>query len=349
MAGLRHRVSEGVHHLSPLAITSIGLAALFAAVVGWLAFSADEPEGGAIVAAAPDESEPLREVPLTAGQAAKPAATPVDAVIALVPAPLEDLTEKSKHGPLPTIAEDGRQPWQVYARPYAGDAATPRIAIVVGWLGLRAALAQRAINELPGTVTLGISPYSRNAQELVNQARVIGHEVVLMVPMEPLNYPASDPGPHTLLTDLQPIDNIDRLEWLMSRIAGYVAVTDDMGSKFTATEAAIRPVLRAFKRRGLMYLDSRSAADSVASRVASELALPRAISNRLIDSVATAEAIDARLAELERIATVQGAAVGMAQPYPVVIARLKEWIRTLPDKNISLAPLTALANRQAGE
>ena len=61
---------------------------------------------------------------------------------------------------------------------------------------------------------------------------------------------------------------------------------------------------------------------------------------------ASRAAIDRRFAELERIARARGAAVGVGQPYPVTLERLAAWARTLPEKNMVIAPLSALVPAQ---
>ena len=62
--------------------------------------------------------------------------------------------------------------------------------------------------------------------------------------MEPFDYPDNDPGPQTLLTSVTPEQNVDRLQWLMSRLQGYVGIVSYMGARFTATEQALSPVLQ---------------------------------------------------------------------------------------------------------
>ena len=167
--------------------------------------------------------------------------------------------------------------------------------------------------------------------------------------MEPFNYPANDPGPHTLLTSLSPEENIERLEWLLSRFAGYVGVTNFMGSKFTASPDHLRPVLHNLKERGLMVLDSRASRNSVAAELSDEIGVPHAINNRFVDSEASRVAIDGRLSELERIARATGSAVGISYPFPVTIERLAAWIETLDEKGLVLALMSAVALLPATE
>jgi len=260
-----------------------------------------------------------------------------------------ELIDETTSGPLPKIAPDGRQAWQVYARPFtapAKDKKIGKVAVVLAGLGLSRTQTLAAIQQLPGAVTLSFAPYARNLGDWIAQSRAAGHEVLLELPMEPYDYPDNDPGPHTLLTTLSTPDNMDRLNWLLGRFPGYVGVTNYMGAKFMTNETKLLPIIQNLKERGLLYLDAKADRKSVAARVAKELQVPIAANNRFIDREASRVSIDARLYELERISKSVGSAVGIAFPYPVSVERLKAWIATLHKKGIVLAPITAIANTQ---
>jgi len=263
----------------------------------------------------------------------------------LHPAPDPALIKSTKNGPLPVVAPDGRTPLTVYARPYKATG-RPRIAVVVGSLGLSRATTMTAIQQLPGGVTLAFAPYGRNLQDYVNQARAAGHEVLLQVPMEPMDYPTNDPGPHTLLTSLTIHRNLQRLDWLLGRFSGYVGATNFMGGRFTSTESHLRPILEALRDRGLMFLDARASSSSVASDVAGRIGLNIAANDRVVDAVASRAAIDARLLELERLAAASGGAIGIGFPYPVTIERLAQWTRAMADRGFDLVPVSALTDHQ---
>ena len=62
--------------------------------------------------------------------------------------------------------------------------------------------------------------------------------------MEPSDYPRSDPGPYTLLTDVSTVENLDRLEWVLAQATGYVGVVTKMGGRFTADNESMMPVPR---------------------------------------------------------------------------------------------------------
>jgi polysaccharide deacetylase 2 family uncharacterized protein YibQ len=262
---------------------------------------------------------------------------------ALLPAPDPALLETTPKGPLPIISGDGRQSWRVYARPFDRADQRPRVALLVTGLGPSGAATDTSINELPGAVTLAFDPYTRRLGEWIELARAAGHEVVLSLPMEPTEYPRFDPGPHTLLTSLSPKENLDRMDWVLSRVTGYVGITNMMGSRFTTSEANLVPVFDELKKRGLMFIDGRPSEQSVAASVAQSLGLPRVVSDQNLDEEATREAIDRHLAAIEAQAKRSGSALGVGFAYPVTLERIALWTKTLDQKGLVLAPASALA------
>lgn len=261
-------------------------------------------------------------------------------------APNQNLLINGENGLKPTLGPDGLIAWQEYARPYNGPDDKPRIAILVTDIGLNTKSSTMAIDALPGQINLAFSPYGRNLQEWMNKAREKGHEGFLMLPTEPLNYPDSDPGPHTLITDLSERENMSRLDWVLSRVGGYVGIVNHMGSKFTASEEALTPIINDLKDRGLMFVDARSTRFSMAARLARRASMPRAINDRYIDNVMTTDEIQKQLGELEKTANTFGAALGLARSLPLTINELAEWSQSLEAKGIDLVPVTAIANRQ---
>ncbi len=295
---------------------------------------------GPTVAVAPPEPPPAERADPVASTAVP---TGPDA---LSPAPDPGLVERSRDGLLPKIGADGRKPWQVYARPFETTNPRPRIAIVISGLGQSAAVTEAAIQSLPGSVTLAFNPYGQRLDYWASRARAAGHEVLAMVPMEPVNYPANDPGPQTLLTTLSAPENRERLNWSLARFPGYVGVLSLAGSSYTTAPESLRPTLEEIRGRGLMFVDMRSSLRSSAFRIAGDIGLPRAINNRVIDVQASKDEIDRRLDELVKIATTTGFAVGVGQPYPATIERVLAFVRSAEERGLAIAPVSAIADHQ---
>lgn len=264
------------------------------------------------------------------------------AAAGLHPHPDPLLIEKSDLGPLPVIGKDGRSPWRVYSRPFSRLDTRPKVAIVVTTLGISENATKSAVETLPGSFTFSFAPFAKNLAAWIDKSRAAGHEVLIDLPMEPLDFPQSDPGPHTLLTSV-PIDqNLRQLGWVLSRATGYIGVSTYMGSNLTSKPRVLSPILTEIKSRGLMLVDTREAPVDVAKDIAKEIDLALASSNLMIDKILSAKSIDDQLAKLEERARNDGAAMGVARPYPVTLTRLKEWSDTLAKKGIALAPVSAL-------
>ena len=258
----------------------------------------------------------------------------------------KELLQKTHEGMIPKIASDGTRAFARYAAPLkvpANRKDAPRIAIIVGDLGISATATAAALAKLPAPVTLAFAPYGSNLETLATQARRTGHEVLLQVPMEPLDYPNNDPGPRTLLTSLSNDQNIERLHWLMARFEGYVGLASYMGARFTASNQALTPVLRETAKRGLIYVDDGSSPRSIAGQVASTLNLPFAKADSVLDAVPTPIEIERALTRLEMAARAHGVAVGYASAQQGAITTISRWAKTIESRGFLLVPITMVA------
>jgi polysaccharide deacetylase 2 family uncharacterized protein YibQ len=265
-----------------------------------------------------------------------------DRSVKLSQAPDMALSEDTSEGSLPRIGEDGRQPWQVYARPFNTADQRPRIAIVLVDLGLSRVATDAAISRMPANVTLAFDVQSPVVGAWCARARQDGHETLLMVPMEPFDYPRSDPGANTLLTTLPNTDNLTRFNASLRQATGYVGVTTLSGSRFTTDPDKLGTVLDVLHKRGLMIFDARVAPHSAIMDMARNMHVAAVASTTRIDQNPSPEAIDQALDQLEKTARLTGRAVGVASALPVVLDRLQYWTKDLPSRGVALAPISAM-------
>lgn len=345
--------------VAPPLLIAIGLIAFFA-------FGDGQDDPGNVVAAIDDtspdqtgsvgpaltpvyeaQSEPLVEVKPTGGlrevrgndviisDPSKPRP------IRLAAAPFEDLIEADENGLLPRIGDDGTRPLDAYARPAGATEGMKRIAIVVGGIGIEGEAGQSAIASLPGEVTLGIVPYGEDLPATVAEARALGHEILLQLPMEPYNYPDIDPGPNTLTVAGGTAKNLDRLRWLLAQTTTYVGVMNYMGARFTGDDRALAPILGDIANRGLLFLDDGSSARSRVGAFASDSA-PVIRADLVLDGDTAPAAIDARIKQLVAIAKERGYAVATATAFPSTIARISAFARVAEENGIALVPVSSL-------
>ena len=303
--------------------------------------SAPEDDGGSVQIEAPIEQDSYQ----------------TESSIILIPrrplkaAPVADLVEESSLGQLPRIGSDNKKPSDVYARntPLGViHSDRPKIAILLGGMGLNPKLTQQAIRDLPGDVTFAFAPYGDDLQAQVNKARAGGHEVLLQLPMEPIGYPANNPGPKTLLADADAAANMEALHWHMSRFAGYTGITNYMGGKLLSTPAALKPVMTEMRKRGLVYLEDASTAVTVSETIAKETRLSERRAQVVIDADPTPESIAKALELLEGEAKATGFAIGTGSGLEVTVDSVKAWAEQLQSRGILLVPVSAMYKGRLG-
>jgi uncharacterized protein len=222
----------------------------------------------------------------------------------------------------------------------------PRVAIVIDDLGLDRPRTERVIALAPA-VTLSFLAYSGDLPRLTAAARHAGHEMIVHVPMEPVNTKI-DMGPNGLSTNQPKEEVLRRLNWDLDRFDGYVGINNHMGSRFTGDAQAMGWVMDELKARGLMFLDSRTIAGSIGAKAAAAEGVPFAERDVFLDDEQTATAVDQQLREVEAIAKKKGTVIAIGHPHDVTIAALTRWIASLPQKGIVLVPLTEVVKARLG-
>lgn len=309
---------------------------------------------------APVAPAPVAVEPPPASRPAPPVATAASAPpsVTVAPprlpgqplAPIEPaLTRDSPYGPLPRLSADRkRAPWQVYAAPFDVNDPRPRIAVVVTGLGLAKDLTDRAITTLPPQISLSFSPYAAETPTAVATARQRGHEVLLDLALEPINYPTVDPGPATLIGAYSATDNVARLDWVLARAPGAIGVIAQYGPSFGASPMAMAPVAQALRERGLMYVDNRASDLPAMIRLSRDFALPWSFADVTVgsDTAAQAEALMTALRGLETASATKRTSVVLVPASPVALLTLATWAPTLDRRGFALAPVSATASRQ---
>lgn len=269
----------------------------------------------------------------------------------LTPSPVPAITETSAWGPLPKISAQGDSAATTYARRTSlsvihSDA--PKIALLLGGMGLNRMLTQKAIKELPADVTLAFAPYGDDLQAQVDKARQEGHEVFLQVPLEPIGFPANNPGPKTLVGDAQDTENLDALRWHMSRFTGYAGLVNYQGSRFLSMPGPLRSMLTEIRARGLYFLEDGSMALSSTEAAAQAAKAKVQRAKVVIDADPSPEAIISALTRLEEQATGTGFAIGTGSGLEVTIDTVRDWAKAAAERGIVLVPVSASFKGRAG-
>lgn len=251
------------------------------------------------------------------------------------------LVERTPDGDLPVIGSDGSKPWRYYSKPFERKRNQPMVAVIVSGLGISRAVTHDAL-KLHEYVTVSFSPYARDIGSWRSAIRATGHEMLIDLPLQPANYPLTDPGPYGVLLNRGDVEDNRRMQWMMARFPTSIGFLTPQSESFTTSDDAFKMVLQSLANRGLMLVLGQEPPRKETKDIVDASHTAIAIANILLDEEQSPTAIQARLTQLEERAKKNGYAIGIAQAYPVTIEQLKVWSQSLAEKGIILVPVSAI-------
>ncbi len=219
----------------------------------------------------------------------------------------------------------------------------PKIGIIIDDLGYDRHLAS-AFMEFDLPLTFSILPFAPNTRCIAKKAGEGRRETMLHLPMEPINYPAINPGDGVLLVSMDSEEILEILSRDLSQIPFVAGVNNHMGSRFTENEGKMAIVLRELKARGLYFIDSRTTASSVAFEIAKKMALRTANRDIFLDNDLSDNALKIQMERLLSLARHKGSAIGIGHPHRETLLLLEKYQLTL-NNEAEVVPISHLVNR----
>ena len=218
----------------------------------------------------------------------------------------------------------------------------PRVALIIDDLGYDKKMAEKFL-ELDINLTLSILPHSPFQNKIGHLANLKGLEIMLHMPMEPVEYPEVNPGPGTLLSSMTPDELINQLEENLNTMPRVKGINNHMGSKLTAESTQMYQIFSVLKHRGLYFIDSRTTSDSLCKPSARLFQVPFAQRDVFIDHYQKPDFIRKQIKELIRIARENGEAVGILHPHSTTYRILQEMLPDLQNQ-VELVPASKIVH-----
>jgi len=218
----------------------------------------------------------------------------------------------------------------------------PMVAIIFDDLGYDTKFAQK-LSELHAAVTFSILPHSPFQDRIARLAKDKGLDIMLHLPMEPIEYPNVNPGPGTLLTTMTPDQLIQQLEENLKAVPYIKGVNNHMGSRMTAESSQMYQIFSILKQKGLYFIDSRTTAQTLCKPSARLFQIPFAQRDVFLDHVEEADFVRKQIKELIRVARRNGYAVGIGHPHSITYKVLREMLPDL-QKEVQLVPASEIVH-----
>jgi len=205
----------------------------------------------------------------------------------------------------------------------------------------------RELLKLDAPITAAVLPYCAHSVEAAETLHRAGRDILLHLPMEPLSYPAEDPGPGALFVSMNDNEIRQRLDQDIKAVPYVSGINNHMGSRFMGDEAKVKVLLRQVRGKGLFFIDSRTTQNSRAPLIALKMGLPFKSRDVFIDN---ARNYRETLRQLTQIPSGPGdgkALLMIGHPYPETLAALRDAIPVLKARGVQIVPASVLLGTAA--
>ncbi|PSL50809.1 hypothetical protein B0H94_10285 [Salsuginibacillus halophilus] len=189
--------------------------------------------------------------------------------------------------------------------------ASGEIAIIIDDFGQNVQAAENML-ELDAPFTAAVMPFLEESRTHAKTAVNNGHDVIVHMPMEPVQGRPSWLGPGAITKDMTPERARQSVKQAMDSLPEAKGINNHMGSAIVTNEPVMRSILEEVKERGMYVIDSGTHQNSVVPELCEELAIPYMKRDLFIDTdhSSKAEAIN-MLEQLQTEAKRNGASIGI--------------------------------------
>jgi polysaccharide deacetylase 2 family uncharacterized protein YibQ len=134
----------------------------------------------------------------------------------------------------------------------------------------------------PGPLTIAVLPGLPHSAEAARRIRAAGKEVFLHQPMEAIG--GQNPGPGAIYAEMDTAEVLAILKHNIAEIGPIAGMNNHQGSKITMDRQIMETVLTFCREQGILFLDSRTTAETVVPAVAQNLSIKIGERNIFIDN-----------------------------------------------------------------
>jgi uncharacterized protein len=223
-----------------------------------------------------------------------------------------------------------------------------RIAIVIDDIGFDLRLVEE-LARIRAPIAFAVLPHTPHAAEAAELLHAAGKEILLHLPMEPLSYPAENPGEGALLVDMDD-GRIRRLiEADLDEVPYVSGVNNHMGSRFMEDDAKLSVVMEELSKRGLFFVDSRTSADSRGREAAAAAGVRFGTRTLFIDHAPGYAAALSNLVHSPRQKREgQEPLLMIGHPHPDTIRALREAQSLWQEEGVRVIPVSAYISMSDG-
>lgn len=210
---------------------------------------------------------------------------------------------------------------------------SPRVAIIIDDFGYSFDKITQGFINMRKKLTLSIIPGHKYSERVAREAYHNGKEVMIHLPMEPVQESVEDLG-YTIFTSQSNAEIRNRIRHAIGDVPFAKGLNNHKGSKATSDLSTMEPVLEEIKKAGLYFIDSRTSAQTLASKESRNVGVPYAERDIFIDVEDDVDHTKESLKELCAIASKNGEAIGIGHVKKRTLFALSEFFAEMEGKGI---------------
>lgn len=193
-------------------------------------------------------------------------------------------------------------------------------------------------------LTFAILPYRSSTAKEAQMAVEKGFQVMLHLPMEPLN-PKLSAGPYAIKAGMKKEEVAKLFKQALAQVPQAKGVNNHMGSKATEDMEVVITVLEQIKEKNLFFVDSHTSPKSVIAKNAINLQVPYVENYLFIDNIDNVQAVKKEIQTLAKIALTKGNVVGIGHVRKATAQAIEESLPELDAQGIDLVYVSELVKK----
>ena len=221
------------------------------------------------------------------------------------------------------------------------------VAVVIDDFGQHNNTGVKEIFDLDIPVTCAVMPNLENTRRHAEEAASRGHQVIVHLPMEPLNGKKSWLGPGAITTNLTDKEIKSLAKKDFEGVPHAVGFNNHMGSAVTVNDRIMRLILQVALEKNFFVLDSGTNGKSIIPSLSQEMGIAWTRRDVFLDNEKSLPYVKKQLNELSQKAIKNEKAVGIGhvgQGGKVTSRALEEMIPQMKEMGIKFVYLSDIVN-----
>ncbi|OCG19832.1 MULTISPECIES: divergent polysaccharide deacetylase family protein [unclassified Gilliamella] len=202
-----------------------------------------------------------------------------------------------------------------------------KLALVIDDFGYRQHNEEQIIAISPN-ITIAVLPHSPNAKRIATMAYEHGNDVIIHLPMAPINKQPLEKD--TLFPYMSGSEIKTIIDNAVERVPHAIGVNNHMGSLMTSNLTGMTHVMKALSHYSMFFLDSVTIGKTQVKKAASDYNIPVLTRDVFLDDLQKESAISKQFDLAIKLARKNGVAIAIGHPHPQTVSVLKTKLANLP-------------------